>query len=77
MKSYWPEMYTNMPIVDPKSSEPYRDTPTPREFGAVSPLDPQLFTTIEECAEALLSGQASAKYASNEVAEWLSTRTRP
>ncbi len=70
--SYWPEMYTNMPIVDPKSSEPYRDTPAPRKFGTVSPLDPQLFTTIEECAEALLSGQTGAKYASNEVAQWLS-----
>ncbi|MGH7247206.1 MAG: hypothetical protein ACREH9_03790, partial [Pseudomonadota bacterium] len=70
--SYWPEMYMNMPIVDPNSSVPYRDTPSPRKFGTVSPLDPQLFTTIEECAEALLSGQVGAKYSASEVAAWLS-----
>jgi len=70
--SYWPEMYTNMPIVDPNSSEPYRDTPSPKKFGTVSPLDPQLFTTIEECAEALLSTAGNAKHLSSEVAEWLS-----
>ncbi|MEO7144410.1 MAG: hypothetical protein ABI165_13005, partial [Bryobacteraceae bacterium] len=70
--SYWPEMYMNMPIVDPDSSVPYRDTPSPKKFGTVSPLDPQLFTTIEDCAEALLNGKAGAKYSANEVAAWLS-----
>ena len=29
---------------------PYRDTPVPRVFGNVSPLDPQLFSTINDFA---------------------------
>jgi hypothetical protein len=69
--SFWPEMYTNMPIVDLKLSDPYRDSPSPRKFGTVSPLDPQFFTTIEECAESLLTAPATAKYSSSEVAAWL------
>ncbi len=69
--SYWPEMYINMPIVDPNRAQPYRDTPEPRKFGTVSPFDPQLFATVEECAEALLSGRSLAKYTPLEVAQWL------
>ena len=44
--SYWPEMYTNMPIVDPNRAQPYRDTPEPRKFGTVSAFDPQLFSSV-------------------------------
>jgi hypothetical protein len=64
-------MYTNMPIVDPKRAQPYGDTPEPRVFGAVSSLDPQLFATIEECAEALVTGKTLAKYTPLDVAQWL------
>ena len=69
--SYWPEMYTNMPIVDPKRTQPYRDTPVPKIFGAVSSLDPQLFATIEECAEALVTEKTLAKYTPLDVGQWL------
>jgi hypothetical protein len=69
--SYWPEMYMNMPIVDPNRAQPYRDTPEPRKFGTVSPFDPQLFSTVEECAEALLAGKSLAKYTPLDVAQWL------
>ena len=41
--SFWPEMYTNMPMVRGSEPSPYSDTPEPRCFGTVSPLDPQLF----------------------------------
>ncbi|MGH3169443.1 MAG: hypothetical protein ACRDN0_26635, partial [Trebonia sp.] len=33
---YWPEMYTNMPIVDENRKQPYSDTPKPKVFGNAS-----------------------------------------
>jgi hypothetical protein len=69
--SYWPEMYTNMPVVDPNRSQPYRDTPDPKKFGTVGAFDPQLFSSVEECAEALAGGKSLAKYTSLDVAQWL------
>src|SRR5207245_5807341 len=62
--SYWPEMYTNMPIADPNRVQPYRDTADPKKFGNVSAFDPQLFSTAEECADALANGSNLAKYPS-------------
>lgn len=69
--SFWPEMYTNMPIVEGSEREPYSDTPTPKRFGTVSPLDPELFSTIEQHSAELLENQASGKYSPIEVAHWL------
>jgi TAT (twin-arginine translocation) pathway signal sequence len=69
--SFWPEIYDNMPIVLDSEPSPYRDTPDPKCFGTVSPLDPQLFSTIVEHAKDLLTGQQSAKYSPIEVAQWL------
>ena len=46
--TYWPEMYTNMPIVDENRKQPYSDTPKPKVFGAASPFDPQIFATADE-----------------------------
>lgn len=72
---YWPEMYTNQPIVLTDAPSPYWDTPNPKVFGTVSPLDPQIFATIVECAQNLLAGQPSAKYSPIEVAQWLEDYT--
>jgi hypothetical protein len=69
--SYWPEMYMNMPIVDAGRAQPYGDTPDPKVFGTVSSFDPQLFSSIEECAEGLASGKTLAKYTTLDVAQWL------
>jgi hypothetical protein len=69
--AYWPEMYTNQPIVSDQGFVPYTDTPAPRIFANVSPLDPQLFSTITEHAGDLLAGRANAKYSPSEVAMWL------
>jgi hypothetical protein len=68
---YWPEMYSNMPIVDAKRTVEYSDTPAPKVFGNVSAFDPQLFCSINECAGSLVSGQTSAKYTPLDVAQWL------
>jgi hypothetical protein len=69
--SFWPEMYTNMPVVLGEEKSPYSDTPSPKCFGTVSPLDPQLFSTVVEYTHALLAGWPTAKYSPIEVAQWL------
>lgn len=69
--NYWPEIYTNMPIVDAKRKHPYGDTPSPKRFGTVSPIDPQLFSRVDDFAKELLKGERSGRYSPLEVAEWL------
>ncbi|HLX96069.1 MAG TPA: twin-arginine translocation signal domain-containing protein [Verrucomicrobiae bacterium] len=68
---YWPEMYTNMPMVDPNRPHPYSDTPEPRRFGTVSPLDPEFFLTVDEFATELLKGEKSGKYSPAWVSQQL------
>jgi len=60
--SYWPEVYLNHSLVDAEHPGPYTDTPTPKVFGAVSPLDPQLFARINDFADELLKGERSGMY---------------
>jgi hypothetical protein len=61
--TYWPEMYTNMPIVDENRKNPYSDTPKPKVFGNVSPFDPQIFATANE--------DEGEKISAEEYASWL------
>ena len=68
---YWPEMYTNLSIVDPNNKNPFFDTPSPKVFGNVSPMDPQLFLRINDFAEELLKGERSGKYSPVEYAQWI------
>ena len=74
--NYWPEIYTNQSIVVENAKDPYSDTPTPRRFGTVSPLDSQLFCTMDQCAEELLKGTRGATYTPIEVASWLEDLAR-
>jgi hypothetical protein len=69
--SFWPEINTNMPIVMGSEPSPYSDTPEPKCFGTVSPLDPQTFSTVDEHAGNLLDGSADPRYSPIEVAQWL------
>jgi hypothetical protein len=69
--NYWPEMYVNMPIVDAKRPHPYGDTMSPKRFGAVSTLDPELFSRVDDFAEELLAAKNSAKYSPVWVASML------
>src|SRR6185437_8128713 len=46
-------------------------TPSPKVFGNVSPLDPQLFSTINEYAAEVVKRERSGKYSPLEVAQWL------
>ena len=74
--NYWPEIYTNQSIVIANAKDPYSDTPSPKRFGTVSPLDPQLFSTIDECAENLVRGTSDPRYSPIEVAAWLEDLAR-
>jgi hypothetical protein len=69
--TYWPEMYLNHSMIDPGRAGPYTDTPAPRVFGNVSPLDPELFSRINDFADELLRGGRSARYSPVEVAQWI------
>ncbi len=69
--TYWPEIYTNQPMVDPRRKNPYSDTPSPKTFQNASPLDPQLFSRMSDFAGELLKGERSGKYSPVEVATWL------
>lgn len=69
--TYWPEIYTNHPIADPNIKHPYSDSPAPKVFGNVSPLDPQLFLRINDFATELLKGERSGKYTPIETAQWI------
>jgi len=69
--TYMPEIYTNQSIVDAGLPSPYGDTPSPKVFGYVSPLDPQMFSTIEESVAEVLAGNRSGKYSPCDVARWL------
>jgi hypothetical protein len=74
-RSLWYEMAPNMPIVAGSEPSPHGDTPTPRCFGTVSPLDPQMFSTVVEYVGALLQGKPGAKYSPAEVAQWVEDLT--
>ena len=69
--TYWPEVYLNQSMIDGDHPGPYRDTPVPRVFGNVSPLDPQLFSNINQFADEMLKNEVSGKYSPIEVAAWL------
>jgi hypothetical protein len=70
-ETFNPEYYANQPIVDASRPSPYGDTPAPKVFGNVSPLDPQLFSSSNEFVAELVSKKRSAKYSPLEIAQWL------
>jgi hypothetical protein len=77
---FWPEMFTPVSILPLTGRPLYTDSPAPHNVSAISPLDPQLFTTIDRHAKDLVSGTKNARYNTSEVIQWLeamvSTSTR-
>jgi hypothetical protein len=69
--SYWPEIYTNMSVVQDELGRPYYDTPKPPRFTTVESFDAQMFARIDEQVQSLLSGEPDARYSPVEVAQWL------
>jgi hypothetical protein len=71
---FWPEVYTDMPIAwsgEGAHPHPYIDTPTPRRFGTVSPLDPEVFSSVVEFVEEVLTEEPSGRHSPLEVARRL------
>jgi hypothetical protein len=69
---FWPEIYTDMPIVTTQGEErqrhPYWDTPVPRRFGTVDPLDPEVFSSIVDHVGDLLTGAHDGRVTPTDVA---------
>ena len=71
-QKYWPEIYTNIPIADTQRKLIVNwEMGLPILFGNVSPFDPQLFMSGDECGTALVEERASGKYMPLEVAMWM------
>ena len=71
---YWPELYTDMPIVwsdEGTRPHPYFDMPEPRRFGTVSPLDPEVFASVADFVDELLARTPSGRVSPFDVAEHL------
>jgi hypothetical protein len=63
-----------MPIVWSKGGSqehPYFDTPAPRRFGTVAPLDPEIFSSIAEFVRELLAGKPTGRVSPLQVARCL------
>src|SRR5947199_9382070 len=59
-------------MIDTADKSPYSsDTLAPKFFQNASPVDPQLFLTMDETAALFLSGEPTGKYSMLEVAQWL------
>ncbi len=68
---YWPEMYTDMPIVEgPHTGYSAKDTDAPPTFNGVSPFDPSMFYRVDEYADDLVAGRRDGRYGPDEVADW-------
>ena len=68
---YWPEIYTDMPIVTDGGEEqthPYWDTPTPRRFGTVDPLDPEVFSSVIAYVDGVIAGRADGRVTPIDIA---------
>ena len=68
---FWPEMFTPLSLMPITGRPLYGDSPAPHNVSAISPLDPQLFSTIGQHAKDLVGGTANARYSPAEVSQWI------
>lgn len=68
---FWPEMLTSVQVLPYTERPLYTDNPAPHNVSAISPLDPQLFTSIDQHAENLVNNKQDARYNTSEVIAWL------
>jgi hypothetical protein len=64
-------MYTPTSILPVKGKPLYSDSPAPHNVSSVSPLDPQLFISIDGYAQALVRKEFTPRYHPIEVAQWI------
>jgi hypothetical protein len=67
----WFEMYTPTSILPVKGKPLYSDSPAPHNVSSFSPLDPQLFVSIDGYALALVRNTVTPHYHPVEVAQWI------
>ena len=68
--AYTPELYWNQPLVSEPNPNPYGDTAAPKVFNNAQSFDPQLFSSMRECAAEWL-GEGGARVSPLQVASWL------
>lgn len=69
--SLWLELYTPISILPVAGKPLYGDSPAPHNVSAISPLDPQIFLSIDNYAQALIGNQITPHYHPLEVAGWI------
>ena len=67
----WVELYTPTSILPIKGRPLYSDSPAPHNVSAISPLDPQVFVSIDSYAQALIAKTVIPHYNPLEVADWI------
>src|SRR5439155_22523228 len=68
------EIYTDIGIVggvDGSVETHYYDAPTPKRFGTVVALDPEIFCGAEEFVREIITRRRSGRYSPLDVAGWL------
>jgi len=70
-QSYWPEIYTNMPMVSRSGAGSHNDTRSPQVFQAAEPGDVGLFYRMDEFAADVLAGARRGKVTPLTVADHL------
>ena len=68
--AYTPELYWNQPLMAEPNPNPYGDTAVPKVFNNAQSFDPQLFSSMRECAAEWL-GDGGARISPLQVASWL------
>jgi hypothetical protein len=69
--SFWPEIYSPTSMLPVNGASPYSDSPKPHNVSAISPLDPQLFSSIDQHAKDLVNGTKNFRYTPVEVLRWI------
>jgi hypothetical protein len=64
-------MYTPTSNLPVKGKPLYSDSPAPHNVSSVSPLDPQLFVSIDGHTQALVRKEVTPHYHPIEVAQWI------
>jgi hypothetical protein len=67
--SLWIELFTPISILPIRDKPIYSDSPAPHNVSVISPLDPQIFLTIDQYAKNLIEGSKNGHYNHAEVAD--------
>ncbi len=70
--NYWPEIYTNIPVLGDAHHRPYGDDmDLPVRFGNAPTFDSQQLANAREYIATLLAGEPMRRYTPLDIADWL------